>query len=66
MINLELCRALSADRERQVERVLHRRRLLDAIAIRPSARPDDASWPGDRDRDQRAGTSGTPALGSAR
>jgi hypothetical protein len=63
MINLELCRALSADRERQVERVLRRRRLLDAMSIRPTTRSDDGTWPGDRD--PRTGTSGNPALGSA-
>jgi hypothetical protein len=63
MMNLELCRAISADRERQVERVLRRRRLLDSIAIRSSTRTEDGTWPGDRD--PRAGTSGNPALGSA-
>jgi hypothetical protein len=63
MMNLELSRAISADRERQVERVLRRRRLLDALAIRPTTRSDDGTWPGDRD--PRAGRSGNPALGSA-
>jgi hypothetical protein len=63
MMNLELCRALSADRERQVERVLRRRRLLDSIAVRDTSRTSDTSRPDSRD--PRTGTSGNPALGSA-
>ncbi len=62
MFDLELSRAIYAERQRQIEQALRRRRLLDSIAVREPSRTSDGSRPDGRD--QRAGTSGSPALGS--
>jgi hypothetical protein len=61
MYSLELCRSIHADREREVERVMRRRRLLELLAIRSDDR--DESGPGPRSRDPRPGPSGARALG---
>jgi hypothetical protein len=63
MFDLELSRAIYADRQRQIEQAMRRRRLLDS-GNTGEARPTDAPRPDGRDR--RTGTSGNPALGSAR
>jgi hypothetical protein len=64
MFSLELCRAMDADRQRQVERAMLRRRLLDALAIRSTGHAHEGSM--SAGRDTRPGTSGSPALGPAR
>jgi hypothetical protein len=64
MFSLELCRAIDADRQRQVERAMLRRRLLDALAIRPTGPAEGDSMSGGRDT--RPGTAGSAALGPAR
>jgi hypothetical protein len=64
MFSIELCRAIDADRKREVERAMLRRRLLEALAIRPTLPAGGQSMPGGRDA--RPGTSGSPALGPAR
>ena len=64
MFDLELGRAIYAERQRQIEQALRRRRLLDSIATRETSHTSDGSRPDGRDK--RTGTSGNPALGSAR
>ena len=61
MLSLELCRSIHADRQRQVERALRQRRLLDLLAFWATDRDDPASDP--RGRDPRRGWPGTRALG---
>jgi hypothetical protein len=61
MFDLELSRAIYADRQRQIEQAMRRRRLLDSIAIRETSRTSDTTRP-----DGREQRSGNPALGSAR
>ena len=63
MFDLELSRAIYAERQRQIEQALRRRRLLDSIAIRETRGTSEGARPDGRDK--RAGTSGNPALGSA-
>jgi hypothetical protein len=62
MFDLELSRAIYAERQRQIEQALRRRRLLDSVAIDETSRTSDVSRPDGRDR--RTDTSGSPALGS--
>jgi hypothetical protein len=64
MFSLELVRAIQADRLLQVERAMVRRRLLEAIAIRPTSHSEEGSTSGGRD--PRPGTAGSPVLGPSR
>jgi hypothetical protein len=64
MYSLELTRVLAADRERQVERDLHHRRLLELFAPAPTDCADEGSRPGGLA--PRSGTETTPALRPAR
>jgi hypothetical protein len=64
MFSLELVRAIEADRARQVERAMVRRRLMEAIATRPTSHSEEGSM--SAGRDPRPGTSGSPVLGPSR
>jgi hypothetical protein len=64
MFSLELCRAIYADREREVERAMRRRRLLEVLAIRPASRTDEG--PSTGGRETRTGPASSSALGPAR
>jgi hypothetical protein len=64
MLSHELCRALDADRQREIERTLVRRRLLEVLAIRPAGTSREDATPADGDA--RTGASGSRVLGPAR
>ena len=50
MLTIELCRAISADRQRQVDRAMHRRRQMEYLAIGAPERIDSELRSSDRDR----------------
>ena len=64
MFSLELCRSIYADRQREIERAMLRRRLLEVLASRQTGVADDGPLSGGRDA--RPGASGSPVLGPAR
>jgi hypothetical protein len=64
MYSLELSRAIAADRERQVERELRHRRLLELFATPTTDCADEGSRPGGLG--QRSGPETSPALRPAR
>ena len=64
MYSLELTRAIAADRERQVERDLLHRRLVELFAEATTGCSDEGSRPGDLA--SRSGAEKTPALRPAR
>ncbi len=64
MFSLELSRAISADRQRQIERALDQRRLLDSLALGTPRQADDGQHPGGRTT--QPGSQGAPVLGQAR
>lgn len=65
MYSLELTRAMAADRERQVERDLHLRRLAELFAAAPTDCAAEGSRPGGLAA-PRSGTENGPALRPAR
>jgi hypothetical protein len=64
MFSLELSRAISADRQRQIERALHQRRLLDSLALGTTQQAEDGQHPGGRAT--QPGSQCAPVLGQAR
>jgi hypothetical protein len=64
MYSLELTRALAADRERQVERALRHRRLVDLFVAPTTDCQDEGSRPGGLA--PRSGAEKAPALRPAR
>ena len=62
MFSLELSRAISADRQRQVEDALRQRRLLEAV--RATDQAEDGHRPGGRTT--QPGSRCAPVLGQAR
>lgn len=64
MFSLELYRSIYADRQREVERAMLHRRLLEVLAMRRAGTADDGAAIGARD--SRPEASGSPVLGPAR
>jgi len=64
MLSHELSRALCADRQREIERTLVKRRLLEELAIRRTDASGDG--PSSADGDARTGASASRVLGPAR
>jgi hypothetical protein len=64
MYSLELSRAIAADRQRELEKALHHRRLLEILAVRAMDQAEDGQHPGGRTA--QAGKPYAPALEQAR
>lgn len=63
MYSLELTRAIAADRQREVEKALRHRRLLEILAVRAIEQGDAQSR---SDQTAQSGSPCAPALGPAR
>ena len=64
MFNFDLYRIIEAERQREVERAIRHRRLVELLAIRPTLETDDEATPGSRD--PRTDAPGARAFGPAR